>query len=272
MLQYQPYTSIHPFSRRWPPRCCYHSDPLDEALHLRPCNTLLLAPITFSNPYPFSNADSGSTPAPFMTPTPPGHHNIPEHSTTLATKRPPSSKPHRFFLQRWLPESCHMTCFFAFNSMISFLGTNVIIPDAVLQETQPYSCECSCLQSIQSDILVLDCPVTKVDVPFAFTSLLHELSSLSTIIEGEKSELNKTEPFIPSDFSFPSVSNPPVPWRLLLPYPPSALIPISTSFYTTLHALFTAPQIVLSLRPPPKPPHLFLSQWHLQKRVLATAG
>jgi hypothetical protein len=51
------------------PRRRYYSDPLDEALHLRPYNLYYPDPITFDNPYPFYSDTSGTTPDPFTQPT-----------------------------------------------------------------------------------------------------------------------------------------------------------------------------------------------------------
>jgi hypothetical protein len=48
---------------------CYQSDPLEEALHLRPWNIYYDKPITFASPYPFPSATSGTSPDPSMNPT-----------------------------------------------------------------------------------------------------------------------------------------------------------------------------------------------------------
>jgi hypothetical protein len=256
------------------PRLSYHSDPLDEGLHRRPCNQFFLQPITFADPYPFD-----TIPDPFVCQTPPEHHGKPEHSNTqahpLTTTRRPMSKPHRFFLTRWLPESCQLTCFFAFESMVSFLGTNVVIPVAVLKEVQPYSYTCSCSPSFLSNISIPSCcPVTDVNILDHYPSLLAEFSFLSVITESDELEFQVattvvTQPVSPFDFLHPTVSNP-VPWPF--PHSPSELIPISTTFTANFKALFAVPQTVKSLRPPPQPPPIFLYPCHLQKRVLTAVG
>jgi hypothetical protein len=76
------------------PRCHNHCDPLDEELHLRPCNKYFSFPITFANPYLFSRHISDTTAAvPFVNPVPP-----PDQPST--TTRLLSTTPHRLFLQR----------------------------------------------------------------------------------------------------------------------------------------------------------------------------
>ena len=221
------------------PQCCYHIDPLDEALHLRPCHLFLLEPVTFANPYPFT----------FKTPTSPGHHDnysafplddtcTPINPTSLGTihenqehpaisHKPPSStttrrrpKPHRSFLQCWLPSSFQMQCFFTFNDMISLPRTNIIIPFAILRRVLPYTYECSCSDST---------PFT----PFEFynTPYSNSFPDLLLILSA------KIQPSpIPTEVSVHPPSN-------------SKLQFMST---TTI----AIPKTLISRRPPRKPPHI----------------
>ena len=215
------------------PRRCYHVDPLDEALHLRPCHLFYLEPITFSNPYPSTTKN----------PAPPVLHHEKQDTKYTTTQEPPAttptrpSKPHRYFLQCWLPPSCHMQCFLTFNDMVSLPGTDGIIPFAILRQTLPYTYECTC------------------SIP-----ILHpwNISSLPIIFECDDGECQvpttttKTKASIPSDVS----SHPPSIPNLLLT---STTTTPKTSFSRPPRkpppTLLTRPSLLLiSRRPPRKPP------------------
>ena len=78
------------------PRRCYHVDPLDEALHLRPCNLFYLEPITFA--YPFSFKNPAPPQGPIMNKRTPSTPPWTQPSLTLTQRRP--TKPHRYYMPR----------------------------------------------------------------------------------------------------------------------------------------------------------------------------
>jgi hypothetical protein len=144
--------------------------------------------------------------------------------------------------------------------MVSFLGTDIVIPVAVLQAVQPYSHECSCSTPVLSYSSTLISTPSDCDLLAPFPSILIEVSHLPTIPEGFEPEIQvtpiiKTPPVIASKFTPPPTSHY-VPW-----FPASTspgLILSLITFTTNLKTKFVVPQTILSFRPPPEPPPTLL--------------
>jgi hypothetical protein len=124
------------------------------------------------------------------------------------------TKPHSFFLQRWLLASCQMTCFYSFGPpMVLFLGTDIVISVAVVHKVQPYSYTCSCSTPAPSNISTLSSTPSDLDLPGSFPFICKEVSPLPVIPEGFESELQVTPivkilPKLASEFVLPPVSHP----------------------------------------------------------------
>jgi hypothetical protein len=123
-----------------------------------------------------------------VSPTPP-----PDKSST--TKQDQSLTPHWRFLQRWLPDSCQAICFYTYDNKISFLGHDIVIPVAVLQEVQPYSYSCSCSAALSippSDKSNLLDTIAGLATPSQSHPLSPEPSPPSLIANGFEFEIQTT--------------------------------------------------------------------------------
>jgi hypothetical protein len=156
--------------------------------------------------------------------------------TRIKTQRP-RSLAHSFFLLRWLPTPCQTSCFVSLGNILSLPGTNIVLPVAVLQLTQPYTYKCVCTPSL--------------------------ISLISSI-----AEVDENECMLPSLLN-PEILPLPLPRKDIKWFPfslPSNFISTLTATSTpTFFPLAVCPALAFPFRPPPEPPPQ--SKFHRFRRV-----